>query len=629
MTHSTIAIAASNEEIEKYRSYLDGKNSHWDITYFTDTVSCEDALCSQEFAIVLIDRSLSEFSENFLEGLESVQPNAQIMIAVAEEEREEWEISNGGISILPKPMNGKLLVESFQKALAIESWLGQDRIKGIVSNLDKFPSLPHMYLKVMNALNSRDSSVERIGQVISDDVGITAKILQVVNSSFFGFEEKISDITHAVNVLGIEQVKSLVLAVQVFGDSSDAGKQAVIDSLLRHSIGVANAAKRIALHQTRDEKLAGEAYTAGLLHDLGKLILLNSNFDKTKASWEAASEANESPWKHEAEALGANHAEVGAYVLGRWGMPISIVEAAAFHHQPSNGMSVSEFNSLSAVHLANAVVWGKSKDVENHPDSQLDQEYLNLLGVEGEWAFWKDVAEGNAPAKKIGLKKSAKNPESSKAKSEAFVNNVNLDTLETVVPKEEPGKSSKGLFIGLGVAASLGLFGWIAFSHFNQTTGPVFEDDLVWSNETLDTEEVGVDPFEEKVAIELAEDDSVVDEAVSVDEEILLSSAISEVEPLLEDANSVVEEVDLEPVEKLEVETVVAELPKPIIKEAEDLFPAFVLGGIFYSEANPAATLNGRIVRVGNRVSGATVVSITRKHVKLDYEGKEKILKLQ
>lgn len=632
MKQPTIVIAANEEDVLKYQSFFEKGNPQWNLEFYSDCQNLEDALRLNEVAIIMVDGSLAGFSEELISELERAQPVAQKFIAIDEAVRENWNLSIGNVTILLKPMDGAALVETLQQALAIDTWLGQDRVKEIVSNLEEFPSLPHMYLKVMNALNSRNSSIEHIGHLISDDVAITAKVLQVVNSSFFGFEEKISDITHAVSVLGVDQVKSLVLTVQVFG-SSDDGKQGIVDSLLRHSISVANAAKRIALYKTNDQKLAGEAYTAGLLHDLGKMILLNSDIEKTIEAWTTASEEGKSAWELEKRLIGASHAEVGAYILGRWGMPISIVEAAAFHHQPQNGMSESEFSSLAAVHIANAVVWGKARSDEDHADSHFDEEFMNLLGVSSDWEFWKDISEGKDPVKKkMGLKRSAE-PEGDSAEETAEpVEAAQAPKDEKPELEEAPEvtesiqkKPKVGVFAWMGMAATVAFVGWLVVGNKASVETLSDESDLAWSEEIVDIEE----ELDETNPIDLA----VVEEATEsvefektpvVEETPLADKSVEGVLAAAVDAHSIEEVIEESP-KKVEL----VQSPMPRIKKTEETFPVLELAGIFYSESNPAATVNGRIVRVGSQVSGTTVVSITRKYVTLSYKGESTTLKLK
>lgn len=126
---------------------------------------------------------------------------------------------------LPKPCPSNRLIQEIQRCLAIEKWLGKKQIKNVVGTLGELPSLPTLYLKIVDALNSDDISVELIGREIAKDLTISAKILKIVNSSYFGFDETISDINQAVSVLGIETVKNLVLAIQVFGDEREGDGQ--------------------------------------------------------------------------------------------------------------------------------------------------------------------------------------------------------------------------------------------------------------------------------------------------------------------------------------------------------------------------------------------------------------------
>ncbi|HXG49145.1 MAG TPA: response regulator [Methylomirabilota bacterium] len=295
----------------------------------------------------------------------------------------------GTHQFIPKPCDGAELVTRLSRAMAITNWLADDGLKARLSRMGNLPSLPSLYFEVMKLLESPAASVEALAEVVSRDLALTAKLLQLVNSAFFGFAQRITSVRDALTILGLETVKSIVLGVHAFSHYETAKLgQFSVDRLWGHSVAVATAAKRITLAHTHDEQMADEAFTAGLLHDIGKLALA-ANFPEDYG--ELMRRVAEQPLHLpdlEREHLGATHGEAGGYLLGLWGMPVSMIETAVHHHRPGE-CAHSEFAPLTAVHLANVI------DREQHPDPNegvppaLDVQYFDALGLADRMDAWR------------------------------------------------------------------------------------------------------------------------------------------------------------------------------------------------------------------------------------------------
>jgi HD-like signal output (HDOD) protein len=204
---------------------------------------------------------------------------------------------------------------------------------------------------------------------------MTAKVLQLVNSAFFGLRRHVASPAQAAALLGLDTLKALVLSVQVFKQFSSTKMQEFsMDALWTHSVTVGTFAQAIAKAENQTTKLADDALMAGLLHDCGKLLLavnLPKRFCKTI---KMSSDEVISNVEAEIQILGTTHAEVGAYLLGLWGLQDPIVEALAFHHHPSSILS-HDFSPLTAVHLAN-IFAHEFKEEQKCPLPQIDYGYL-------------------------------------------------------------------------------------------------------------------------------------------------------------------------------------------------------------------------------------------------------------
>jgi HD-like signal output (HDOD) protein len=292
---------------------------------------------------------------------------------------------------LTKPCSASVLIDTLKRSCALRNQLPVLALKRLASQVSSLPSMPAVYREVISEIDSSTGSMARLKKIIAGDVAMTAKVLQLVNSSFFGLPRRVVNAAEAVSLLGLETIKSLVLSVGVFSQIKELRVPGYsLQIMTEHSLSVAMMARGIAKCEQGDKRLVDDAFLAGMLHDIGLLVLV-SNLPAPYIDVIAKATAERIPL-HEAEReiLGATHADVGAYLLGLWGLPQSIVEAIAFHHTPGKS-SVNTFGVLTAVHVADVL------DHELHPripgaaDAQIDLQYLDGLGSGGRLEAWRET----------------------------------------------------------------------------------------------------------------------------------------------------------------------------------------------------------------------------------------------
>lgn len=289
---------------------------------------------------------------------------------------------------LTKPCDANTLKEAVTRAGALQEQLNSPSLLGLVSRLESVPSAPALYLEVVKELESREPSLKQVARIISRDPGMAAKILQVANSALFGQRSRVATPERAVTLLGTETTRTLVLAANIFSriDPAVVAPFAVED-LWSHSLRTSALARRIAREVGGDEAAADTAALAGLLHDVGKLILVTHEGDAYRRV-EGLCRDGLSACDAEREVFGATHAGVGAYVLGLWGLATPVVEAVAWHHDPE-GCPVQEFSSLGAVHVANAL----DHDAAGSAGNSLNVRYVERLGLSGRLDAWRALRE--------------------------------------------------------------------------------------------------------------------------------------------------------------------------------------------------------------------------------------------
>ena len=311
---------------------------------------------------------------------------------------------------LSKPCSPEKLKQTVTNAMLLRNLLTNDAVKKTVSQIDTLPTCPEIYVKLMEVLDNEKCSLEQVGEIISRDVSMTASILKLVNSSFFGFVRRINTPGEAVNLLGIEIVKSLILTRELFctfRQHSFPGFS--LACLWEHSLVTARFAKVIALKETKDKSVVDDSFIAGMLHDVGKLIIAVKFEDKFRDILQKAKAENRAARDVEIEVLGVGHDVIGAYLLGLWGLPSTTVETIAFHHEPSRRQG-EKFCPLTAVHAANAIDHEIVVINDNYAKHPMDMEYMERLGLAQRAPVWKDAcaatlenekevrdAQGNSP----------------------------------------------------------------------------------------------------------------------------------------------------------------------------------------------------------------------------------------
>jgi len=225
----------------------------------------------------------------------------------------------------------------------------RDLLRGYV----EVSSLPTIHLRLEEAINNPKKSMSDIAKVIREDPGLTARLLRIVNSAFYNFPSRVETISQAVTIVGTQQLSALALATSVMNMFKGIQSTLVsMDSFWRHSIACGLAARILAT--MRRDTNAERFFVAGMLHDIGRLILYTKLTDKSQAILENARQRPQLLYESEREALGFTHAVVGGLLLQNWKLPTSLEEIVMYHHNPT---SATRFPVETAiVHLADIIV---------------------------------------------------------------------------------------------------------------------------------------------------------------------------------------------------------------------------------------------------------------------------------
>jgi putative nucleotidyltransferase with HDIG domain len=329
----------------------------WDMTFASSPNEALAALQEMPSDVVVSETIFSgEEGLDFLATVREKHPQSvRIILSGYADQDVVLQSVNVAHQYLAKPCEDETLKATIARAFMMKELLDDDALKQVVSKIDSLPSVPSLYLELVEELKSEDASIDKIGDIISKDMGLTVKILKLVNSSYFGLRQHISNPTKAVSLLGIDLIKAIVLTagtLDKFQHLKFPGFS--IELMWEHAMRSAAFAKIIAQDAELKRKDVDTAFMATLLHDIGKLLIaahMPTQFSEILAQ---VGQQDGTMRDAEMDIIGTSHAAVGAYLLGLWGLPDQIINAAAFHHEPDRN-PVSGMNTTIIAHVANAL----------------------------------------------------------------------------------------------------------------------------------------------------------------------------------------------------------------------------------------------------------------------------------
>lgn len=293
---------------------------------------------------------------------------------------------------LVKPCDPHHMLGLIMRAFELRDQLSDKRIQDILMDVGGVPSVPTVYKEIMKEMQDENVSVQTIAKLIERDAGLASKVLQIVNTSDLGLAQRVTNVVQAVKALGMENIRNLVLMAEVFqpADDSIMPDNFDLDSLWNHCLRVAKYARTIAESESNDAKIAEDSFTAGLLHDIGQIILAMRKSDDFGRAIQESIDEQVPLIEKEKAIIGATHSEIGGLLLELWGLPDPIVEAITFHTDPSMCSNQEAFSALTAIHVANYFCEDQEKDMV--VDAQgIDTTHLQLLELTDHMEDWYDI----------------------------------------------------------------------------------------------------------------------------------------------------------------------------------------------------------------------------------------------
>lgn len=296
---------------------------------------------------------------------------------------------------LAKPCDEKTLVNAIETSLKLRILLHGSALEQSVARLSFVPSAPRIYADILSELSSKFGSAESLTAKIEQDVGISAQLLKLTNSAYFSLPTRCATVKQAINFLGFDNVRAAVLMAGVFDQFRNLTPAMihVVEAVGRHSLGLGILAQAIARSEGQDAEIADQAFCAGILSHIGTVVLAANQSERFQVAMSDVDKHDVPLIEAELGAFGANHGEVGAFLLGLWGFSDPIVEAIAHHHRPGAYTRTSA-PVLTALHIAQYLTRAySSRPARRTHSDDLDASYLEAIGATSRLPEWQKVFE--------------------------------------------------------------------------------------------------------------------------------------------------------------------------------------------------------------------------------------------
>jgi putative nucleotidyltransferase with HDIG domain len=379
--------------LDGLRRMLFPMRKEWDVVFASGAREALEKLALEPFEVIVTDMRMPGMDgADLLDEVVKHYPEI-VRLVLSGQWDQEMSVRSAKTAhqYLTKPCSAEMLKTTLDRIFALRRLLAGRSLKRLVSGMTTLPSLPWVYHKLIETLESPDASTGRIGDVIASDTAMTAKVLQLANSAFFGVSHHISHPADATRYLGVDTIKALVLTIGVFSKfAGPAEAGATLTKLQRHSLTTARITKVIAKAAGAGNEMRDHAFLAALLHDIGKLILVQKDPEMYQSAMKLAIKEQLNLDSVEREVFGGTHAEVGSYLLWLWGLPEPVTEAIAFHHRPQE-CHAAPLSVVTLVHAADALAHELSQNSD--PEPPMDKSYLEAAGLSNQFGVWRELAK--------------------------------------------------------------------------------------------------------------------------------------------------------------------------------------------------------------------------------------------
>lgn len=383
--------------LDGLRNALRSDRRRWDLEFcLTEEEAVAAMATGLPIDIVVCDVDMRRTNgQRFLEQSKAAHPAATRIAFSGDsgDDRQTCRLATIAHRVIPKPSPTPVVREALERTCDLRTLLANPQLLEAVGGADSLPAAPAVLARLDAALADPDSSTRDVAAIVEQDPAVSAEIIHLVNSAFFGLPRTITNLTEAVGYLGMQTLRQLALTV-CLTDSAGGGtdaNSALKTSVRRRALPTATLARHIA--KDLPDPTPNDAFLAGLLHDVGILLLASRLPDRYLEILIDASH-NKTPLPEaEIRYLNTTHAEVGACLLGLWGVTMPVVEAVAHHHHPRH-VNTDAFDLPATVHTAQALIANTMS--KNETGTGLDDALLREKGLADRLSAWTAAAQGAA-----------------------------------------------------------------------------------------------------------------------------------------------------------------------------------------------------------------------------------------
>ncbi len=373
MTKKTIVFVDDEPNIlNGLRRMLYPLQKDWNMLFVEGGAKALEILAQSDVNVVVSDMRMPGM--NGFELLQTVRkrfPNVIRVMLTGQPDKDVYcEVMAISHYFLWKPAKFEELQMLFDSIRNLDISLHDNKLRHLIGGITSLPSLPPLFDRLMELIENQETNITQIAAVINEDIAMAAQILKLVNSAFFALSRRIETIQEAVAYLGLDILRQLTLAQHLFAQCSEQERITFnLDELWQHSLCTATLAKAIAENGNVSGAIGNSAYLAGLLHEIGKLILIRHLPEIYTEILQEVQQQGKSQVQVESERLGTNHAIIGGYLASLWGLPHPITEAVSLHHDtPPSPETCRMSPLLEAVWHANRICRGDCSQSEKYQD---------------------------------------------------------------------------------------------------------------------------------------------------------------------------------------------------------------------------------------------------------------------